>query len=169
MPFNQTTWADERNVFRAVTGGAYRIRGAYGIIAYGSVFPTVGTIPLSTPAPGTIISQGANVRGTNTTFLSSLREGYYIHAKNVVRKIKAIISDTLLELESGFPTDIASPGEGLRFMRPQTYTSVYIKSTGAADATVQEAPFIQNDTFFDGGAPFSYNAGSGQLSFTVTE
>lgn len=169
MPFNQTKWADERNVFRAVTGGAYRLRGAYGIIAYGSVFPKVGTIPLSTPAAGTIISQGANVRGTGTAFLSTIKEGYYIHAKNSVRKVLHVISDTLLVLESGFPTDITSAGEGLRFMRPQTYTSVYIKSTGSADPTLQEAPFRQNDTFFDGGAPFSFDATSGELSFTVTE
>jgi len=169
MPFNQTVWADERNQFRAVTGGAYRLRGAYGVIVYGSNFPRVGTIPLSTPAPGTIISTGPNVRGTNTLFLSTLREGYYIHAKNVVRKILHIISDTLLVLESGFPTDITSAGEGLRFMRPQTYTSCYAKSTGDADPTLQEAPFRENDTLFDGGAPFSYDATTGEISFTVTE
>lgn len=173
MPFNQFRNHDQRNIFRAVTGSAYNIRGAYGIIVYGSAFPRKGTIPLSTPAPGTIISQGRMVRGTNTTFLTgnSLREGYYLHAKDVVRKIRHIISDTLLELEAGFPTDIASPGEGVRFCKPQSFNSVYAKSTGTADPTLQEAPFRQNDTTFEGGAPISYDASNStaEISFEVSE
>ncbi len=169
MPFNETMWHAETNVFRAVTGGAYRLVGAYGIIVYGSNFPAVGVLPLSTPMAGTIISQGVNVRGTDTLFLSQVKEGYFLHAKNVVRRVRHVISDTLLELEGGFPTDIASPGEGVRICRPQVYKSVYIKSTGSADPILQEAPFRQNDTFFDGGAPFSFNATSGELSFEVTQ
>lgn len=145
------------------------MRGAYGIIVYGNVFPRVGTIPLSTPAPGTIISQGAMVRGTNTAFLSDLKEGYFIHAKNVTRKILYIISDTLLQLDGGFPTDIAAPGEGLRFIRPQAYKSIYAKSTGSSDPILQETPFRQMDTSFNGGSPISYDATSGEISFEVTE
>ena len=166
-----TMWHPETNLFRAVTGGAYRLRSPYGHIAYGTAFPRVGTIPLSHPRNGTIISQGVNVRGTGTAFLTDLREGYYIHAKNVVRKILHIISDTLLVLEGGFPTDIASPGEGLRFIKPQTYRTVYAKSTGTADPILQESPFRQNDTSFDGGAPISYDASgtNSEISFTVTE
>lgn len=169
MPFNERMWHPEDNMFRAVTGGAYRLVGAYGLIVYGSNFPVRGTIPLSTPMAGLIFSQGANVRGTGTSFLSQVKEGYFIHAKNVVRRVRSVISDTLLVLEGGFPTDIAAPGEGLRICRPQTYSSVYIKSTGSADAILQEAPFRQNDTSFDGGAPFSYDATTGELSFEVTQ
>ncbi len=170
MPFNERVWHPETNVFRAVTGGAYRLVGAYGLIVYGSNFPVKGTIPLSTPMAGTIISQGNKVRGTNTTFLSDVKEGYFIHAKDVVRRVRYVFSDTLLELEGGFPTDIASPGEGLRICRPQVYSSVYIKSTStSADAVLQEAPFRQSDTFFDGGSPFSYDATTGELSFEVTQ
>lgn len=169
MPFNETMWHAENNVFRAVTGGAYRLVGAYGNITEGSSFPRVGTIPISTPKAGTIISTGKMVRGTDTTFLADVKEGYSIHAKNVLRRVRHVISDTLLELEGGFPTDIASPGEGLRICRPQVYKSVYIKSTGSADPTLQEAPFRQNDTSFDGGAPISYDATSGELSFELTQ
>jgi hypothetical protein len=169
MPFNETQWHAETNVFRAVTGGAYRIVGAYGIIVYGSNFPQVGVMPPSTPKAGTIISQGPMVRGTSTSFLSDVKEGYFLHAKNVVRRVRHVISDTLLELEGGFPTDITGAGEGVRICRPQVYKSVYIKSTGSADPTLQEAPFRQNDTFFDGGAPFSYDATSGELSFELTQ
>jgi hypothetical protein len=167
----QTQWHDQRNDFRAVTGSAYRIRGAYGIIAYGSSFPRVGTIPLSTPVAGTIISQGPNVRGTNTLFRSQLREGYYIHAKNVVRKILHIISDDLLVLESGFPTDITSAGEGVRYIKPQGFHTIYAKSTGTADPILNEAPFRQSDTSFQGGAPISYDASltNSEISFEVTE
>lgn len=167
----ETMWHAQTNDFRMVTGSAYRCRGAYGAIIYGSAFPRIGTIPLSTPAAGTIISQGPNVRGTNTLFLSQLREGQFLHAKNVTRKILHIISDTLLVLESGFPTDIASPGEGVRFIRPQAYKTIYAKSTGSSNPVLQEAPFVSGDTSFQGGAPISYDAsGSNQeISFEVTE
>lgn len=169
MPFNQTIWHEQTNDFRAVTGGAYRIRGPYGRVSYGTFFPQRGTIPLSHPANGTIVSQGTHVRGTGTSFLSDIKEGYFLHAKNVVRKVQHVISDTLLILEGGFPTDIASPGEGLRFIKPNNYRSIYVKSTGSADATLQEAPFRQNDTSFTGGSPISYDATTGELSFEVTE
>lgn len=168
MPFNETMWHPETNMFRAVTGSTYRLLGAYGVIVYGSNFPRVGTIPLSTPKAGLIFSQGVNVRGTNTTFLNDVRVGDFIHAKNVVRRVRDVISDTLLILDGGFPTDIASPGEGLRVCQQQTYKSVYVKSTGSADPILQEAPFRQNDTSFDGGSPFSYDATNGELSFEVT-
>ncbi len=167
--FNETQWHAQKADFRAVTGGAYRLPGAYGIIVYGSVFPLRGTIPISTPKAGTIISQGVMVRGTNTTFKSSIQEEDFIHAKNVVRKVRHVISDTLLELEGGFPTDIAAPGEGFRVCRPQDYKSIYAKSTStSADATFQEAPFRQGDTHFSGGAPISYDATSGEISFDLT-
>lgn len=167
--FNERTWHPESGVFRAVTGGAYNLVGAYGLIVYGTSFPRIGSIPPATPKPGTIISQGPNVRGTNTSFLTDVKEGYFIYAKHVVRRVRHVISDTLLVLESGFPTDIASLGEGLWICRPQTYSSVYIKSTGSADPTLQGAPFRQNDTFLDGGAPISYDATNGELSFEVTQ
>jgi hypothetical protein len=166
--FNQNVWHAEKAVFRAVTGGAYRLPGPYGTIIYGSIFPTSGTIPLSSPKAGTIISQGNMVRGTSTTFKTDVQEEDYIHANGVVRKVRHVISDTLLELEGGFPTDITS-AHGLRVCRPQVYNSIYAKSTGSADATIQEAPFEQNDTFVQGGAPISFNAGSGQIDFTLSQ
>lgn len=166
--FNETMWHAERGVFRAVTGGAYNIPGAYGIIIYGSVFPTKGTIPISTPKAGTIIAQGKNVRGSGTTFLTDVRAGDYLHANDVVREVDYVVSDTLLVLKSGFPTDITS-AHGLRVCTPQIYKSIYAKSTdGSNNATLQEAPFVSNDVSVNGGAPISYDAGSGQISFEVT-
>lgn len=167
--FNQNEWHAEKSTFRAITGSAYRLPGPYGTIIYGAVFPAKGTIPLSSPKAGTIISQGAMVRGTGTTFKTDVQEEDYIHANNVVRKVKYVISDTLLELEGGFPTDITS-AHGLRVCRPQVYNAIYAKSTGSADATaIREAPFRQNDTFLNGGAPISYDATAGEISFTLSQ
>jgi hypothetical protein len=168
MPFNESMWHAQKADFRAVTGGAYRLPGAYGTIIYGNVFPTRGTIPVSTPKAGTITSQGNFVRGSGTAFKSAIQEEDFIHAKNVVRKVRHVISDTLLELEGGFPTDI-TVAEGFRICRPQDYKSIYAKSTStSADAILQEAPFRQGDTHFSGGAPLSFDATSGEISFDLT-
>lgn len=169
--FNQNLWHAEKEVFRAITGGAYRIPGPYGLIAYGNSFPLRGTIPLSDPKAGTITSQGAMVRGSGTTFKADVQEEDFIHANNVVRKVKFVISDTLLQLEGGFPTDITS-AHGLRVCHPQIFNAIYAKSTGgvsAVDATaLREVPFRVNDTFIGGGAPISYDATAGEISFNLS-
>lgn len=168
--FNQNVWHAEKQTLRVTTGAAYNnIPGPYGLIVYGAVFPVRGTIPLSWPKAGTITSQGNNVRGVGTSFKSQVQEEDYIHAKNVVRKVKHVISDTLLILESGFPTDITGVGEGLRTCRAQEYNAIYAKSTStSADAILQEAPFRQGDTFLNGGAPISYDATTGEISFEMS-
>ena len=165
---SETMWHSEKQVFRAVTGGAYNIPGAYGIMTYGSVFPTRGTIPISTPKAGTIISQGKAVRGSGTSFLTDIQNEDFIHANNVVRKVDYVVSDTLLYLTEGFPSDLTS-ANGLRICSPQIYKSIYAKSTDSSNnATLQESPFISGDVSFNMGAPLSYDAGSGQISFEVS-
>lgn len=166
--FNQNEWHAEKAVFRAVTGGAYKLIGPYGTIVQGASLPLKGTIPLSSPKAGTIITQGVMVRGTNTSFKTDVREEDFLHANNVVRKVRHVISDTLLELEQAFPADISS-AHGVWVCRPQVYNSIYAKSTGEADATaLQEAPFRQNDTYLQGGAPISYDATAGEIDFTLS-
>jgi hypothetical protein len=166
--FNQNMWHAEKGTFRAVTGGAYRLPGSYGRIIYGSSFPKQGTIPISHPRAGTIISQGPMVRGVGTSFTTDIQIEDYIHANGVVRKVKFIMSDTMLELEGGFPSDITIP-VGFRTVMPQQFNSIYAKSTGYSDATaLQETPFRQNDTFLNGGAPISYDATSGEIDFTLS-
>ncbi len=165
--FNETMWHAEKQVFRAVTGGAYNIPFQYGQIIAGSTFPTVGTIPISDPVTGTVISQGRAIRGTGTLFTTELSIDDHIHAKNVGRKIDHIVSDTLLFVVEQFPTDI-SVATAIRACHPQTYKSIYAKSTGVANATLQEAPFDPNDTFLNGGAPISYDATAGEISFQVS-
>jgi hypothetical protein len=167
--FNETQSHAERGVLRAITGGAYKLFGPYGTIVSGTTFPTRGTIPMSSPKAGTIISQGTMVRGTSTTFKTDVQEEDYIHANNVVRKVRHVISDTLLELMEAFPADI-STAHGLRICRPQVYKSIYAKNTHASTSSlVQEAPFAPADTYFQGGAPISFDAtGGGQLDFTLS-
>ena len=80
-----------------------------------------------------------------------------------------VISDTLIQLEQAFPSDI-STAHGLWVCRPQVYNSIYAKSTGDVDATaLQEAPFAQNDTLVNGGAPISFDATAGQIDFTLSQ
>lgn len=166
--FNQNEWHAEKAVFRAVTGGAYKLLGPYGRIIQGSSFPKKGTIPLSSPKAGTIITTGLMVRGTGTHFLTDVQEEDFIHANNVVRKVRHVITDTLLELEQAFPVDISS-AHGLWVCRPQVYNAIYAKSTGGADATaLQEVPFAQNDVYNQGGAPISFDATAGQIDFTLS-
>ena len=166
--FNQNKWHAEKATFRAVTGGPYSLLGPYGTIVSGNSFPSVGTIPVSIPKTGTLITQGKMVRGTGTTFKADVQEEDYIHDSNVVRKVRHVNNDTLIELEQAFPADIAV-ATGLRVCRPQVYNAIYAKSTGSgANATLQETTFVENDTFMNGGAPVSYNAGSGQISFEMS-
>jgi hypothetical protein len=167
--FNQNQWHAEKQTFRAMTGGAYKLLGPYGTIIQGTNFPAKGTIPMSCPKAGTIISTGLYVRGTGTTFKTDVQEEDYIHANNVIRKVRHVISDTLLQLEQAFPSDI-STAHGLWICRPQVYNSIYAKSTGDADATaLQEVPFAQNDTLVNGGAPISFDATAGQIDFTLSQ
>lgn len=167
--FNQNVWHAEKATFRAVTGGAYKLLGPYGTIISGSNFPAKGTIPLSSPKAGTIISTGVMVRGTGTSFLTDVQQEDYIHANNVIRKVRHVISNELLELEAAFPSNITT-AHGLRVCRPQVYNAIYAKSTGDADATaLQEAPFAQNDTLLNGGAPISFDATAGQIDFTLSQ
>jgi hypothetical protein len=163
---NETLYHPEVALWRASTGGAYNFPGAYGVIYTGSAFPTKGAIPQPTGKNGTIISQGTKVRGTGTLFLSQMKPGDFIYAKDVVRQIDYIESDTLLTLKQGFPTDIAT-GISPLICEQQTYKMIYAKNTNASTAAVlQEAPFAFGNTHVSAGAPFSYDAsGGGTIEF----
>lgn len=159
---NETLFHPEVAVFRAQTGGAYNFPKAYGVVVNGTSFPTIGSIPQATPKNGTIISQGKNVRGIGTSFTTQMQIGQYIYAKNVVRRITLIISDTLLEINQAFPTDITSPAVTPLICEPQTYKMVYVKNTHASTAAVvQEAPMASGAQMVEGGSPFSYDASGG--------
>lgn len=158
----------ESGTFRAQTGGAYNFPAAYGLIAKGTAFPAKGTIPQPSGISGTIISTGKLVRGTNTLFLSQIGVGDYIYAKDVIRQVKTVYSDTTLELSQEFPTDISVAVIPLR-VHGQGYTSILAKNTHAsADSIVLEAPMGIGSTFLNKGSAISYDATGSELEFTVT-
>lgn len=163
---NEALYHPEVGIWRATTGGAYNFPGAYGTIYSGSAFPPKGAIPQPTGKNGTIISQGLKVRGTGTLFLSQMKPGDYIYAKDVVRRIDYIESDTLLTLVQAFPTDIAT-GISPLICEQQTYKMIYAKNVHTSTAAVlQEAPFSSGNTHVSGGAPLSYDAsGGGTIEF----
>ncbi len=164
MPFNQTLFHSEVNTWRAVTGGAYNIRGVYG-----NVFPTVGTIPMYVQFSGTITATGRMVRGTNTLFATGgrLAVNDFIYAAGVVRRVKAITDNNLLELEYPFPSAVTD--QPMRICKANCFRMVQAKSTGSVDATkLQAAKFVQNDVAIFS-APISYDATAGEISFTIND
>ncbi|HTJ52631.1 MAG TPA: hypothetical protein VL443_24415 [Cyclobacteriaceae bacterium] len=165
---NETLFHNESAVFRAVTGGAYNIPNSYGDIMAGTSFPKKGTIPIAVTSLGTITSGGKCVRGVGTQF-TRLLIGSYLYDGNVLRQIDYIVSDTMLFLKQAFPTDI-SVGIALKFVERQYYKMIIATSTDSANpAILQEAPFRPNDKVFDGGAPYSYDATTGEISFQVSQ
>lgn len=166
--FNETIFHAEVATFRASTGGAYNLIGAYGVMVSGTVFPAKGSIPIPTGKSGTIISTGKGVRGTGTLFTSQMKPGDYIYSKDVVRRIDYIVSDTLLFLTQGFPTDISVAVIPL-ICEQQFYKAIYCKNTHATTAGVlQEAPMAAGQTFLNGGSPVAYDtSGGGTLEFQL--
>jgi hypothetical protein len=167
--FNETLYHPEVATFRAVTGGAYNLKGAYGVMVKGSAFPVKGAIPIPTGKSGTIISTGKKVRGTDTLFTREMKEGDHIYAKDVVRRIDYIVSDTLLVLTQEFPTDILT-GVIPLICEQQFYKAIVAKNVHTSDAAIlQEAPIASGQVVLNGGAPLSYDATSGQIDFTLNK
>lgn len=154
---NERKWHAEEAIYRAVTGSNANFPDGDGTFTNGT-FPTKGTIPKAVTKTGTIKSTGDRVRGTGTNFLSDVNVGDFIYDEDAaVRKVKSIESATMLTLESGFPSDLSSATD-FHVCEKQYFVFVYAKSVGTADAELQEAPFIVNDTHVSGGAPLAYDA-----------
>jgi hypothetical protein len=167
---NETLHHDERSVFRAVTGQTSTFPQADGSIAR-DTFPTKGTVPMARTFAGKIDSDGRMVRGTDTKFeTGGIKIGDYLYDGDAaVRKITRIISETLLEVEFDFPSDIAN-GDVLICER-QTFKMIIAESTGTADAVLQEAPFRVGGRVVHGGAPLAYDASASdaEISFSVSQ
>jgi hypothetical protein len=170
---NETISHDEFAVFRATTGGAYNFPFAYGVIAKGTPFPVKGSIPVATQHYGNIKSTGKQVLGIGTKF-ELLNPGDYLYHKDVVRQIDYIIAPVagatyqLLYLTEAFPSDITI-GETPLVCHRQTFKKVQAFNTSASTAAIlQEAPLKPaEDRLISGGAPISYDATAGEISFTV--
>jgi len=65
---------------------------------------------------GTISSTGVTVTGTGTNFQAVFKRGDYLYEPNSkqVRKIRAVVSNTVLTLETVFPTDIPALTKGIK-------------------------------------------------------
>lgn len=164
--YNETKWYAEKETFRAVTGASANFPQGDGTIEVGT-FPAKGTIPIAKEPGGTIISEGLYVRGTDTTFMTSVKKGDFIYDEDVLREVANVLSDILLELKQEFPTDI-SVAIDLKVCSPQDIKAIYAHSTHGSDSSIlQEAPFRPGSTFLNGGAPISYDATAGEISFTV--
>jgi hypothetical protein len=165
---NETLFHAEQGTFRAVTGGAYNMPNAYGEIEIGSAFPSTGTIPKSVIKQGTYNTTGKGVRGTGCKF-TELLEGSYLWNGSVLRAIDHIVDDNLMFLKQAFPSDVSSNLQ-VRVCEGQFYKMIYVKNTHTSNSsTINEAPFRAQDAFVNGGAPLSYDALTGELSFMVSQ
>lgn len=167
---------DEQQFYRIVANVTPVTHPIFGEI------PNKGTIPLSTTKTGTITSTpttttGADnkkiIFGTDTLFKSEVREGDYLHAADVVRKIVSIASDTQLTLDNALPANIS--GVAFKIVRPR-FRRVRAKNTGSvATAIYQEAKMgvaEEDDRSSETAlAPVSYDVSSAnqELTFSVSE
>lgn len=139
--------------------------------------PETGCIPKPTTKTGTIdtdtaTSSGVKVAGTSTLFLTELAQGDFLaDADGVVRRIKYIFSNTLLEIDAKFPSDLS--GAAVKHVPKNKYKRVFVQSTGTVAATLQEQSFAVGATFesggeqFDGAQPFSYDVSTADTAITV--
>jgi hypothetical protein len=125
-------------------------------------FATKGCIPAGVTKTGTFTTNNADsvlpgirVIGTGTLFLSELAKGDHIYNAGCLRRVKRIISDTLLELEFKFPTSLT--GQAVVVPPRGYYTMIAAKSTGTADAKLQEVNFAQAEVSITEGAPIAYD------------
>lgn len=173
--YNETKWYDERATYRAITNGAYNFpMGVAGLVkgdggvGSGSDFPIKGTIPVAMVRTGTISSNGVEVRGSDDADFSQIKPDDYLYDGNVVRRIKSVCDDPgnkLIELWQAFPSNVN--GIAIQHCERQFFKAIYAHSTHDSDSAIlQEAPFRPGSTFLNGGAPISYDATSGEISFT---
>lgn len=127
--------------------------------------PVKGCFPLPVTKTGTFqtdhsgnpgSNSGKNVKGTSTLFLSELSQGDFLADSNgVLRRIKWIFSDTMLELEARFP--VSQSGTLVKVVKKSYYNSIIARSTGTAAATLNEQNFAIGAVSYSEGAPMSYD------------
>jgi hypothetical protein len=165
---DELRWHAEIATYRAVTGVSANFPNGDGVPTI-ATFPAKGTIPIAKVLTGTISSTNENVRGTGTKFTTELFVDDYLYdADAAVRRIVKIIDDELLVLESAFPVDVV--GITVRRCTPQTFKKIQVWSSHASNAAeFQEAPLGAGQWFVTGGAPFAYDALTGQISFVCSK
>lgn len=145
--------------------------------------PVLGTVPVrgSWPLPitktGTITTDnsggapalaGKLVKGVGTLFLSELNEGDFLSDNaGAIRRIKFIMSDTMLELDAKFSTSLSA--SAVYYVKKNYYSAIMAESTGTATAVLQEQDFDQYSKYVGGGAPISWDVSTSnsEIAFTL--
>ncbi len=169
---NQTIFHDETEVFRLAiptAGVTHPILGA---------FTSIGCVPAPVSKTGTCVTTntdatlpGCTVVGTGTQFQSDsdFQKGrFLVHPTlGVARRIKEIISDTVIILTAKFPSNYS----GAPLLVTNKPAMITAKSVGTVDAIMQEQDFVIGESFIGGGAPISYDvsATGAQIDFSIHE
>jgi hypothetical protein len=107
------------------------IDGRVGVPDFQGTKTDKTTLPAPETLTGTIAGADTTtttITGTGTLFKSQLQVGQYIYANDKIRRIKEIISDTKLKLDTTF--GVAFSGVTLKMTRPEKYRYIYLKATG---------------------------------------
>lgn len=126
-------------------------------------FPTVSCFPLPVAKTGTFSTDNASstggggkiVVGIGTLFLTELNVGDFIYNAGKLRRVKSIVSDTMLNLEYAFPASLTT--QVVSVPPRKHYKMITAKSVGTADALLQEQAFAQGEAIVEGGTPISYD------------
>lgn len=132
-------------------------------------FPMMGCFPLPVRLTGTLAwdANGVKVLGTSTVFLTELAVGDYIYFNGQIRKIKYIFSDTMLQLEYAFEGSAVTAAI-LESPPTKHYKMITAKSTGTADALLNEQSFAIGQSIVAGGTPLSYNVTTSNAAIEFT-
>lgn len=164
---NQNIVNNEVKVERITTGTTHPYLGA---------IPTKGTIPLPETLTGTITTDNAGtsagliVLGSGTIFLTEVYPGDFIYDNDAaIRKVVAVFSDTMLELEEKFPASVS--GIALKVPKRSYYKAITARSSGSADAELQESSFVTGSSTVTGGSPLAYDASAAnaEIEFTCSK
>lgn len=164
---NQNLTNNEVKVERITTGTTHPYLGA---------IPTKGTIPLPDTLTGTITTDNAGasggliVLGSGTLFLTEVYPGDFIYDNDAaVRKVVAVFSDTMLKLEEKFPASVSAIA--LKVPKRSYYKAITSRSSGTADAELQEASFVIQSATVTGGSPLAYDASAAnaEIEFTCSK
>lgn len=167
---NESVIHPEEGIYRGVSGQSCLFPNSLGVPTV-AVLPAKGSIPIARQLTGTFTSEGIYVRGVGTLFESEIQEGDYLfNGDAAVRKVTAVISDTLLELEVKFGVNV-TVAVNVAKCQPQTFKKVQVWNTGYNLPKFNESPIGVGQWFESGGSPFGYDASGAntQLTFTVSK
>lgn len=163
---NQKITNEEKESFRVkVTSAGSTTHPVLGVIPNKGCFPipvlgtgTISTTNTDAADPGLIVTGVGTLFMTGTAAIKP-QVGDYIASDSAgatIRRIMEIRSDTQIKIEAKFVTQLAAAS--FYIVKKSFYKMIYAKSTGTADAILQEQGFAQGNTFLNGGSPVQYDA-----------